>query len=431
MQLKHIILKHKTQGYSKANILIDDGIITKVDYFETNPTDYREADFYVTPGFVNSHLHPNQLLDRRLLDELNITELLHLMHSDYKKTDEDRYIQALLVLMEAVRSGSTSIYAVASHPYPVIKAFNTLRIKGAVSCFYHDQWEGYGSPPALSRLKFVENHFSHMQMEKTSKIGVHIGSTSLESASNDLLLLMDHLAQKFSTKVNIHISEGIESVNSCVKSRKMTPVRLLKQLEVLSKKWNLIHAVNVDEEEIECMADAKAGVIHCPISNAKTGVGIAPVPKFMKHKIPLALGSDACSNNNTNNILNEAYFASLFHAALHKDPQAFSTETMMEWITTNGHRIIGTKQKGMIQEGEPADLLLWSLKESPFVPLVHGKFDSAIINNAPDIKPHTVFIDGKAVVERYQFKEVSEREVRENANFCGYKLFTSMYKLIS
>jgi 5-methylthioadenosine/S-adenosylhomocysteine deaminase len=423
MHLKKVAIHHPDRGYTLANLTIQAGLIHEVELCEG---ELSEASFYVTPGFVNSHLHPNQLLDRRLMDELTITELLHQMHGDYKKTDQDRYFQGLFVLMEAIKTGATSVYAVASNPYPVIEAFKTFGLQGAVTCFYNDQWEGYGDAPAFT--KSIEDQFAKAYKEKTDRIDVHIGSASIESASNRLLMTLDLLAKKYQTKVNIHVSEGKESVETCRRSRHTTPIRLLHQLGVLSKDWNLIHAVNIDAEEIELIAKAGAKVIHCPVSNAKTGVGIAPIQALEDAQVTIGLGSDACSNNNTNNILNEAYFASLLHNALHQNPRAVTIEKLKKWLIPNGYKILGKKQKGTLEVGEPADLLLWSLKESAFVPVPYGNFDSALINNAPDIKPHTVLIRGVVAVENYQFKLMDEQKICQQANDVSLKIVSSMRK---
>jgi 5-methylthioadenosine/S-adenosylhomocysteine deaminase len=422
MLLENVVINDPVHGYCLANIFINEGLIKDVNILETENIDFRQSDFYVTPGFVNSHLHPNQLLDRRLLDNLSITELLHGMHTEYKKTEEDRYFQALFVLMDAVKSGATTIYSVASNPYSIIRAYETCRIKGAVTCFYNDQWEGYGLPPSLAMINSIEEKFSEAFKKQTEKVRIHIGSASVESASNDLLLLLNDIACRYKTKVNIHISEGRDAVQSCIKSREVSPVRLLAKLGVLSSNWNLVHAVNIDAEEIDLIAQANARVLHCPVTNAKTGVGVAPIKELLKKNVTIGLGTDACSNNNTNNILNEAYFASLIQMAILSDPKALSIDSVMKWITQNGHEIIGTKQKGIISNGEPADLLLWSLKDNPFVPVPYGNFDSTLVYNAPDIKPHSVIIDGEIVVESYEFKPLVEEEIKNTANLCGKKI---------
>ncbi len=423
MILENVVIKDPIHGYCLANISIAEEVIKDVLIVKKEGIDFRQSEFYVTPGFVNSHLHPNQLLDRRMLDDLSITELLHGMHTGYKKTDEDRYAQALFVLMDAVKSGATTIYSVASNPYPVIRAFETCKVKGAVTCFYNDQWEGYGLPPSISILNSIEEQFNEAFKKQTDKVRIHLGSASVESASNDLLMLLNDLAIRFKTKVNIHISEGIEAVQSCIKSREASPVRLLAKLGVLSSSWNLVHAVNIDEEEIDLIAHARVSVIHCPVTNAKTGVGVAPIRELLKKNVTIGLGTDACSNNNTNNILNEAYFATLIQMAFQRHEKALSADSVMKWMTQNGHEIIGTKQKGIITKGEPADLLLWSLKDNPFVPVTYGNFNSTLVYNAPDIKPHTVIIDGEIVVDSYQFKHLSEEKIREEANLCGEKIY--------
>lgn len=423
MKIDNIIFKHNKYGYCKANINIENGFISDVNIIDKSPSDFFGSKFFVTSGFVNCHLHPNQLFDRRLMDELSITELLHQMHGNYKKTDEDRYAQALFVLMDALKSGSTTIYSVASNPYPVIKAYKTLGIKGAITCFYNDQWEGHGDSPALHQS--VEEQFLKVSQEKNDYLDIHIGSASVQSASNDLLILMDNLAKRCNTKVNIHVSEGIESVHSCVKSRGLSPVRLLYKLGVLSERWNLIHAVNIDNEEISLIAKTGATVIHCPVSNAKTAVGIAPIKELLKAGVLIGLGTDACSNNNTNNLLNEGYFASLIHAAINENPKIVTIDKVMEWMTTNGNKILGNNFNNNISVGSPADLLLWSMDENAFVPIPFGNFDSTLIFNAPDLKPHTVLVNGKPVVEEYKFKLLHESEIRNAANKISSKIYDS------
>lgn len=424
MQLDNIIFNHAEYGYCKANLSIQNGIIDKITILDDSTQNLKNVEFYVTPGFVNSHLHPNQLFDRRLFDELSISELLHQMHNSiYKKTEEDRITQSLFVLMEAIKAGATTIYSVASHPDPVIQAYKQLGLKGAISCFFNDQWEGHGDAPPFSLYQAIEERFIAYHQEQNEKISIHIGSASIQSASNDLLILLDELAKRCKTKVNIHISEGIESVHSCLKSRQATPIRLLDKLGLLSKNWNLIHAVNIDEEEVKIIGKAGANVIHCPVSNAKTAVGVAPIAGLLKAGATIGLGTDACSNNNTNNILNEAYFATLIQSALHNDPRLLTTDIIMQFLTTNGYTILGRPQTGLIEIGQSADLLLWSLSESAFVPLSYANYNSTLIYNAPDIKPHTVMIDGKPVVENYQFLGSLQDEIRNAANACGTKFF--------
>lgn len=400
--LKGVIVESAYNTYEQADIFIKDGIINKTDSFPIDATKISSQHFLVTPGFVNSHLHPNQLLDRRMLDNLQITNLLSAMHTIQQKDDNDRYNQAICVLFDAIKSGATSIYAVASKPEPVIRAFKDIGVTGAISCFFNDVWDGEGNTPAQISLEDVEKSFREYFKANSNEIKIHIGSASILTASNDLLILFDDIANRYGAKVNIHISEGMNSVETCFKKRGATPIRLLDNLGILNSNWNLIHATSVDYEEIEIIASSGASVIHCPVSNAKTGVGVAPVLALHKNGVNIAIGTDACSNNNTNNILNEAYFACLLQSALHKDPVAIKEETIFGWLNANGLKIIDSFKNGKIEVGQRADLLLWSLEEPCFAPLPYGRLSSVFINNAPDVKPHTVLLAGQKVVENYK-----------------------------
>ncbi|MBY0463140.1 MAG: amidohydrolase family protein [Alphaproteobacteria bacterium] len=104
------------------------------------------------------------------------------------------------------------------------------------------------------------------------------------------------------------------------------------------------------------------------------------------------------------------FFASLLQSAIHQDPTIFKEEIVFEWMTTNGLKIIDSPKSGKIQVGERADLLLWDLKSPAFVPLPYGKLKSGFINNAPDIKPHTVLLNGNKIIENYNCISFLEKE---------------------
>ena len=107
--------------------------------------------------------------------------------------------------------------------------------------------------------------------------------------------------------------------------------------------------------------------------------------------------------------MNEAYFATLIHSAMHQNPTLFTEETVFEWMTFNGLKIIDSTKSGRLEVGERADLLLWSLEDSAFIPLPYGRLKSVFINNAPDLKPHTILLKGKEVIKDYKFTGALER----------------------
>jgi hypothetical protein len=55
------------------------------------------------------------------------------------------------------------------------------------------------------------------------------------------------------------------------------------------------------------------------------------------------------------------------------------------------------------------------------VPLYYGKFHSALINNAPDAKPHTILLGGEKVIENYQFTGTLEKSATNAINAWARK----------
>jgi len=88
MLLENVIIK-QTGIYVGANIDIQDGLIQSIVTYPLLDLNINHYKFCVTPGFVNSHLHPSQLSDRGMLDGLSICQLLSSMHQNNNKTYQE------------------------------------------------------------------------------------------------------------------------------------------------------------------------------------------------------------------------------------------------------------------------------------------------------------------------------------------------------
>ncbi len=63
-----------------------------------------------------------------------------------------------------------------------------------------------------------------------------------------------------------------------------------------------------------------------------------------------------------------------------------------------------------------------SQEEPAFVPLVYGNFNSTIINNAPDLKPHTIILNGKKIIDNYKFIHILEQDIHREVNAKANKI---------
>src|SRR5262245_12292169 len=73
----------------------------------------------------------------------------------------------------------------------------------------------------------------------------------------------------------------------------MTPIRYLEDLGALALKPLLVHAVQVDRDDIRRIAESGSSVVHCPRSNLRLRCGRMPLELFLEEKISLFLGTDS------------------------------------------------------------------------------------------------------------------------------------------
>lgn len=74
--------------------------------------------------------------------------------------------------------------------------------------------------------------------------------------------------------------------------------------------WNLlVHGVQVGSEDAERIARSGASVVLCPRSNARLGVGRAPLALYRAAGVPLALGTDSLASCDSLSVWDEIAFA--------------------------------------------------------------------------------------------------------------------------
>ncbi|XPV76151.1 MAG: amidohydrolase family protein [Desulfovibrio sp.] len=97
----------------------------------------------------------------------------------------------------------------------------------------------------------------------------------------------------------------------------MRPVPYAKELGLLDSGTLAVHCVQVNDEEVQTLADTKTNVCLCPRSNEFIGVGRAPWEKFHEAGVNLCLGTDSlASNANLNMWFEAAYLKKQFKGEL-------------------------------------------------------------------------------------------------------------------
>lgn len=93
--------------------------------------------------------------------------------------------------------------------------------------------------------------------------------------------------------IHIHVAEQTREIDECLAATGLRPVEWLCRHATPDRRWQLVHATHVTPAEIEAVARSGAGVVLCPGTEANLGDGIADLPAWLRHGVPISIGTDS------------------------------------------------------------------------------------------------------------------------------------------
>lgn len=395
-------------NFIKGSLVEEDGIIS--DIFTEDKYDYSQeftnivdcSQYIMTPGFINCHIHLNQLLNRTMLDGKGNDDLIQSMHGRHtKKTDDDRFWASLLSIEEGLEAGTTFFWAFGSSTGRIVEAMNLSGIRGAFTMAKKDTWIGNSHIVDVSKTdEIVIDLENIIKSWKFPLITPVIGVASERAASKELLLKLGKLRREFDLSFNMHVAEGQSPVNELIKTTGKSSVEYLSQFDFFDSNLSLVHATTISQSEIELIAKNNISVCHCPISNARTAVGLMNLKLMKSSGVNICLGTDAASTGNSNNILLEAYSAILLHNSFNNNSNFLSEKDAFRMLTINGAKAIGLEGKiGQLKKGYYADFVLWPINQPLLQPFFKERILNLIIFSGGQIKPQYVYVNGQLIFD--------------------------------
>ena len=414
-------------GFEKkesVDILIEGNIISRISprirVRAASVIDGRR--FFITPGFINAHFHPAQQINRGITVGQNHDQLMDVLHATSKiKKRGDKLLMSSIAILEGLKSGTTCFYSVGSDIEDQIRTFRKLGVRAACVLISKDveAEEKRSSVRARTwktdeRLREAERLHRRYHGEL---VRVHFGVVNVRYCSDRLILGMMALAELHDTYFHMHISESGEYVDVVLKRTGRTPVQHMAALGALNQRVSMAHAVHLTARDIGLIARAGAHVVHCPRANAFAAVGACPVAKLLKAGVNVALGSDAAICNTSNEVRGEAHAVfDRMQESLDRN-ELLNPQNLFRMLTLNGAAAMGLdRELGTIEEGKKADMVLWAKNDLPFIPGLNYIADLLF---ADSCRAHTVFIDGKVVLQNYELVTADEEKLKRRAEAAG------------
>jgi len=143
------------------------------------------------------------------------------------------------------------------------------------------------TPEGFARL--LESCRRAVQLLPGARVGV--APHSLRAVTPAELAAVTTLAQ--GGVVHIHIAEQEREVAECLAWCGERPIKWLLANQPVDERWCLVHATHATTPELMAVAQRKAVVGLCPITEASLGDGIFPAAQFLAVQGRFGIGSDS------------------------------------------------------------------------------------------------------------------------------------------
>lgn len=354
----------------------------------------------VMPGLVNAHTHLSQTFMRGLAGGRSLLSWLRELVWPLQGalTPEDMRLAALLGLVENLRGGVTQVVdhhkvtTTPAHTDIVCETALTVGPRVTVARAWSDK--GTNAEPVESILAELERLFRQWQGE--SRLQIANGPLALWRCSAETLRRTHEMAQTYDSFTHFHVSENQDELRMSLNETGLRPVNWLDDIGVLGHDTQVVHAVWVDEAEVELLARKDVPVIHCPVSNAVLGSGIAPVAAMLRSDISVRLGTDGPASNDTQDVWETMKTAVQFARASTFDATILPPRDALSLLMSTD----------ALRAGSPADLILVNLNHARAVPVQDTASALALCTNGSDVK--TVLVDGQVLLRDGELQFIDE-----------------------
>jgi 5-methylthioadenosine/S-adenosylhomocysteine deaminase len=327
-------------------------------------------------------------------------------------TYEDVYWGTRLAVAEMLRSGTVRAWDMYWHGNAVAAAVVDGGMRAAVSSVVID---GTDAERGKSMRPEIVDQLDAIAAAGT-RVTPSLGPHAVYTVSPETLTWIGEVARERGIPVQIHCSETEEEVATCRIAHGVSPVGLLDQCGVLGARTVLAHCVWIDDDDRELIARSGSTVVTSPVSNAKLAVGgVFRADAAAAHGIPVGLGTDGASSNNSLDLLDDVKFFALEQKHARNDPAAMpATEA---WAIVTGVHAPALGQSGRVAVGEPADFVVVRDDHGVLGP---GDLVNNLVYAATGaVVAHTV-VDGRVVVRDGRVDD--EPEIRARAYECARRL---------
>lgn len=348
------------------------------------------------PGLINGHCHAAMTLFRGLADDLSLSDWLtkHIFPAEAEYVEPEMvYWCSKLAAAEMILSGITTVADGYFHEHYAAQAFADAGLRAVAAQGIID-FPAPGVPDPQEKIKHAAQFLA--QWRNHALISPAVFAHSPYTCSPDTLLAAKELARSEKAFLCLHTAETEQESSMIQEKRGDSPVRHLHNLGILDSETVCIHAVWLDEQDLDILAESGAAVVVCPQSNLKLASGTAPLQAMLDRNLRVGIGTDGTASNNRLDLLREMDICAKLHKLPNLDPVAIPAAQIVKMATKGGASVLGLNKKiGQLEVGKKADIILIN-PDAPHLQPLHRAELPFYAAQGSDVQ--TVLINGKLLM---------------------------------
>jgi 5-methylthioadenosine/S-adenosylhomocysteine deaminase len=191
----------------------------------------------------------------------------------------------------------------------------------------------------------------------------------------------------------------------------VSPVKYVQQYGLFElPNFTAVHCTHVTGEDIDILAKNEASVVYCGRANAKLGMGIAPLDKFLQAEMKVGIGTDTAAATTTLGMFEEMRVGLLMQRASAKKGVFYTAKLFLRLATLGGAEALGIGDKvGSLEPGKQADMVVLDLSSSFNVPTTEP--ESAFVHTGTRQDVRMTMVAGRTLYENGEWKTVDSERI--------------------
>lgn len=374
------------------------------------------GDVIVAPGLVNAHSHV-ALNSVKGLGYGKLSALYDVMWGIEPSLEtEDVYKLSKLGIIDALRSGTTSINDHYFFAEAVVRACEEMGIRGFIGHTVMTEYGPWlGEKEVFLAKELVRNSSSYSEI-----IHPVVAPHATDTVEPKTLIELKEFADSNNVPIHIHLSQSQREFDYTKEKYELSPIKHAKNIGLLDESLIAAHCNVIEEGDLEILAESDVYPIFCPTTH---GVGgkLLDTNRLTSMGAQWGIGTDCPGGNDDFDMLEEMRMGLVLNNSKGLTSAVTPKDIFNMATSENIKRLTKNRYKGTLEEGELADFIVVDIKNERMQPLFDVVNNFVMSSTSSQVK--SVFVNGEQIIENYLLTKVDSEKVLSEGLEVIDKLF--------